>query len=98
MSTKLRWATPPPDLTWGSLFGAAWLCGIGFTMCLFIATLAFGDGPLLNMAKMGVLGASLASGLCASLFLLGQNASTLGSRAAYEKASTGKTGPTERAA
>jgi NhaA family Na+:H+ antiporter len=61
MSAKFRLATVPLELSWGSIFGAAWLCGIGFTMSLFIATLAFGDGTLLNMAKIGILTASLGS-------------------------------------
>jgi len=72
MSAKFHLAAVPPDLSWSALFGAAWLCGIGFTMSLFIATLAFGDGPLLDMAKMGVLVGSLASAICASLFLMRQ--------------------------
>jgi len=70
--------------TWNCVFVSesdlsltAWLCGIGFTMWLFTATLAFDDGGLLNMAKMGVLAASLASGICASLFLTRQNGSTI---------------------
>jgi NhaA family Na+:H+ antiporter len=75
MSVKLRLAVAPPDVSQQALFGAAWLCGIGFTMSLFIATLAFGDGALLNMAKMGVLAGSLASGICASLFLIRQTGS-----------------------
>ncbi len=75
LSVKLRLAVAPPDFSQRALFGAAWLCGIGFTMSLFIATLAFGDGALLNMAKMGVLAASLASGICASLFLTRQTGS-----------------------
>ena len=69
ISAKVRLATVPPDLSWRAVFGAAWLCGIGFTMSLFIATLAFGDGALLNMSKIGILTASLVSGVCGSLFL-----------------------------
>jgi Na+:H+ antiporter, NhaA family len=70
LSRTLKLATAPADLTPGALFGAAWLCGIGFTMSLFIATLAFNDESLLNMSKMGVLAGSLASGVCASAFLV----------------------------
>jgi NhaA family Na+:H+ antiporter len=77
LSAKFRLATAPPDLSWGEMFGAAWLCGIGFTMSLFIATLAFYDEALLNMAKMGVLAGSLASGICASLFLIRQTGSKI---------------------
>jgi len=74
LSTKLGLAAAPSELSWRALFGAAWLCGIGFTMSLFIGTLAFGEGGLLSMSKIGILAASLASGVCASLFLLRQAA------------------------
>ena len=70
ISVKSRLAAAPPELSWTELLGAAWLCGIGFTMSLFIATLAFGEGALLDMSKIGVFTASLASGTCGSLFLL----------------------------
>jgi NhaA family Na+:H+ antiporter len=70
LSVKTRLAAAPAELLWGTLFGAAWLSGIGFTMSLFIANLAFGEGDLLNMSKIGILGASLLAGMCASVFLL----------------------------
>jgi len=69
-------ATAPAGLSWKSLFGAAWLCGIGFTMSLFIGALAFGEGMLLDMSKIGILAASLASGICASIFLIRQTRAT----------------------
>jgi NhaA family Na+:H+ antiporter len=69
-STKTGVAEAPPGLSWSVVFGAAWMCGIGFTMALFIANLAFGEGALLDMAKIGILAASLASGLGAGVFLL----------------------------
>jgi NhaA family Na+:H+ antiporter len=72
-AAKTGLATPPAELTWVSLFGAGWLGGIGFTMSLFIAGLAFGDGILLDMAKLGTMGASLAAGICGSIMLLRQN-------------------------
>jgi Na+:H+ antiporter, NhaA family len=70
MAAKSGLATPPLELSSGPIFGAAWLCGIGFTMSLFIATLAFGEGASLNMAKIGILAASLLSGVCGSVFLI----------------------------
>ena len=63
-------ATAPAQVSWGKIFGASWLCGIGFTMSLFIATLAFGEGDLLTMSKIGTLAASLGAGICGSIFLL----------------------------
>jgi NhaA family Na+:H+ antiporter len=63
-------ASKPDILSWRSLFGASCLCGIGFTMSLFIATLAFGGTPFLDVSKIGTLVASLAAGLGGSLLLL----------------------------
>ena len=70
LSVSTRLATQPAGVSWGNIFGASWVCGIGFTMSLFIATLAFGDGPLLAMSKIGILAASLGAGICGSVFLL----------------------------
>jgi len=50
---KFRLSAAPQELLSGALFNAAWLCGIGFTMSLFIATLAFGEGTVLDMSKIG---------------------------------------------
>jgi NhaA family Na+:H+ antiporter len=48
----------PQGVTWTALHGCAWLGGIGFTMSLFIAALAFEGTALLESAKVGILGAS----------------------------------------
>ena len=56
-------AAKPESVSWRQLHGAGWLAGIGFTMSLFIAALAFGDGPLLDAAKLGILSASVVAGL-----------------------------------
>jgi len=60
----------PTRVSWSMLNGAAWLAGIGFTMSLFIATLAFGDSALLENAKLGVLVASAMAGAAGALFLI----------------------------
>jgi NhaA family Na+:H+ antiporter len=70
IAAKLRLAAPPENISWRQLFGAACLCGIGFTMSLFIAGLAFGDSPLLDMSKIGTLTASLVAGIAGSWFLI----------------------------
>lgn len=62
-AVRLGWAEMPAGVTWRQLYGVAWLTGIGFTMSLFIAGLAFGDPVLLDSAKIGILAASLLSGL-----------------------------------
>ena len=53
----------PGGVTWLHIYGAAWLAGIGFTMSLFISDLAFADSPLLDVAKLGILTASLIAGV-----------------------------------
>lgn len=53
----------PDGASWRHVFGAAWLSGIGFTMALFIANLAFKDPASLDAAKLGVLGASVIAGV-----------------------------------
>ncbi len=53
-------AIRPPDLSWRLLAGGALLAGIGFTMALFIANLAFSES-LIKAAKLGILSASVVS-------------------------------------
>src|SRR5277367_17114 len=72
LAAKSKVATQPNAVSWAQIFGGSWLCGIGFTMSLFIATLAFGEGNLLDMSKIGTLAASVAAAICGSLFLLGK--------------------------
>ena len=56
-------ASLPSGVTMKHIYGAAWLGGIGFTMSLFISDLAFGGGPVLALAKIGVLVASVVAGV-----------------------------------
>ncbi len=70
LAVRLGWSALPDGVGWRSLHGAAVLGGIGFTMSLFIAGLAFGSGPLLEEAKMGILTASLISALLGSGLLV----------------------------
>jgi NhaA family Na+:H+ antiporter len=62
-AVKMRIAALPEGMNWMALHGCAWLGGIGFTMSLFIASLAFGGTGLLDSAKVGILGGSLFAGL-----------------------------------
>jgi len=60
---KLGWAKPPSGASGLQLFGVSALCGIGFTMSLFINNLAF-DAPVLqDETKIGVLAGSVLSAL-----------------------------------
>jgi len=59
----------PAGSSWAHIHGAAWLGGIGFTMSLFIAGLAFGPSPSLDIAKLGVLVASATAGVVGSALL-----------------------------
>lgn len=67
----------PDEAGWGSLLGAACLAGIGFTMSLFIALLAFDDASLVSAAKTAILGASAISAVVAAICL-----NTLGQKSA----------------
>lgn len=60
ISVRAKTAVRPAGTSWGDLHAVSWLGGIGFTMSLFVANLAFGQGsPLLEMAKLGILSASV---------------------------------------
>jgi NhaA family Na+:H+ antiporter len=63
----------PEGVTWRQIYGAGWLAGVGFTMSLFVTGLAFSDPDLVSEAKMGILAASLVSGIVGYLLLRGKN-------------------------
>ena len=60
---KLKLADMPRDADWKQLYGVSVLCGIGFTMSLFIGNLAFSDPLLIDETKIGVLLGSILSAL-----------------------------------
>jgi NhaA family Na+:H+ antiporter len=58
---RLRLAALPSGVGWLQLYGVAVIAGIGFTMSLFIGTLAFDDPALADQVRLGVLTGSIAS-------------------------------------
>jgi NhaA family Na+:H+ antiporter len=62
ISIKSGLADLPDGVTWPQIWGASCLAGVGFTMSLFIAELAFDDPIQLGKAKLGILEASLVAG------------------------------------
>jgi NhaA family Na+:H+ antiporter len=71
IAIKLGMTTLPKGMSWGSLYGTAILCGIGFTMSLFIGSLAFEETgvDLLFDERLGIIVGSLASGILGYLVL-----------------------------
>jgi NhaA family Na+:H+ antiporter len=63
ISIKAGWADLPEGVNWAQIWGASCLAGVGFTMSLFIAELAFDDPIQIGKAKLGILEASLVAGL-----------------------------------
>lgn len=71
LAIKLKLATLPRSMSWGSLYGTSALCGIGFTMSLFVGSLAFESTGvnLLFDERLGIIIGSLASGIAGYLIL-----------------------------
>lgn len=72
LTVKLRIASLPENVNWLHMLGAAILGGVGFTMAIFVANLAFVDPVLVSEAKLGILLASLVAGVAGFLFLFVQ--------------------------
>jgi Na+:H+ antiporter, NhaA family len=77
LAAKTGLVTPPANVSWNQMFGAAWLCGIGFTMSLFVAGLAFDDDALLSISKIAILGASVAAAIGGCIVLAQSGAKTV---------------------
>jgi len=71
LTIKLKFASLPKGMSWGALYGTAALCGIGFTMSLFIGSLAFEETGinLLFDERLGIISGSLVSGMVGFLIL-----------------------------
>ena len=69
-ATQSGLAAMMDGISWRQIIGVGLLGGIGFTMSLFVANLAFGNAPALELAKAGILAASLVSGIAGAIILL----------------------------
>src|SRR2546423_3638795 len=70
LATRSRIASMLDGVSWRQVVGVGMLGGIGFTMSLFIANLAFGDAPLIETAKVGILAASVTSAIAGAVILI----------------------------
>lgn len=70
VAVKLRLASLPNNVTWAHVYGLACLTGIGFTMSLFIGSLAFSGPDAMNEVRLGVLMGSILSGVLGYVLLV----------------------------
>jgi len=98
LAVRARLAPMPGGVSHAKLLGVSLVAGIGFTVALFIASLAYpGHAELLDQAKIGILGGSLIAGIAGALFLrltavLGSTAAAKGREAAPPDGSSGAHG------
>src|SRR4029077_12327653 len=70
LATQSRVAAIMHGISWRQIFGVGMLGGIGFTMSLFVANLAFRDPLALELAKVGILAASVVAGVAGAIILV----------------------------
>lgn len=70
IAVKTKLAKLPPSVNWRHIYGTALICGIGFTMSLFIADLAFDKNELTSLVRLGVFVGSMLSGITGYFILL----------------------------
>jgi NhaA family Na+:H+ antiporter len=69
LAAALGWADRPQGASWLQVYVLALICGIGFTISLFIGGLAFDDPALVDQVKIGVLAGSILSALAGFVIL-----------------------------
>lgn len=80
LAVRARAASLPAGVGWRHVYGAGCLCGIGFTMSIFIGNLAFAEGTALDTAKAGILLGSVLSGVLGFAVLAGSGGRDVRSR------------------
>jgi NhaA family Na+:H+ antiporter len=70
LALRLGWGVLPSGVGRGQVWGLAAVGGIGFTVSLFIAQLAYDDPATVDLAKVGIFAGSLVSGLVGALWLV----------------------------
>jgi NhaA family Na+:H+ antiporter len=70
LADTFRIARKPDDTSWGQIYGLALLCGIGFTMSLFIGGLAWEHADYSAPVRLGVLTGSILSAIAGAIVLL----------------------------
>ena len=91
VAVRVGAAALPAGVHWSGVLVVGLVAGIGFTMALFIASLAFPPGPLIDVAKLGILGASTVAavvGLIAGRLLLNPSSRHAARTAAEAESST----------
>ncbi|MCK5776078.1 MAG: Na+/H+ antiporter NhaA, partial [Bacteroidales bacterium] len=63
LMVALKFSALPDGITWKQIYGVAFLAGIGFTMSMFISDLAFVSEEYKQIAKVGIMAASVVSGV-----------------------------------
>ena len=69
LMVKLKWASLPEGVSWKQIYGVALLAGIGFTMSIFISELAFNDEAFKQIAKVGIMTASMLAAVLGMVWL-----------------------------
>jgi NhaA family Na+:H+ antiporter len=70
LALRLRWGVLPAGVGRGQVWGLAAVGGVGFTVSLFIAQLAYDDAATVDRAKVGIFAGSLVSGAVGALWLV----------------------------
>ncbi len=69
LMVRLKWASLPEGVGWQHIYGVSFLAGIGFTMSMFISELAFVEDEFKQIAKVGIICASLIAAIIGMVWL-----------------------------